>query len=546
MGDSKLNIRLFGAFSCEWDSKEPVIVRGSKHRALIALLATAAKGTHTRSWLQEVLWSLSGEEHGRASLRRALSDLRKVFGDRFGELFKITNIDIRLDLDRINLLGDHRDGEFLEGLDLPEPGYNTWLRQKRIESTSDTFDIPIVISSNITPSIAVIPFLAMTGSTQERTFSDLMALEVTRALSRSKLIDVISHLSSRQTDLRNLDMRQIRASLGANYIVYGTVQIEDGRFRIDADFADAGSGRIHWTQAFHGHVLDVLKARNEIVTDLPNHIGRSILSASVELARSRPMPNVESHALLMSSITFMHRHELANFSRSRAQLEELIRRAPDHSVLHAWLAKWYVLSIAQGWSRDAAADTQTAADCAKHALDINPTCSFSLAIDGMIQSNKRGDMDSALARFDEAVQIEPNNALAWLLYSRLHSFKGNGEDAMTCAERATQLSPIDPHKYFFDIMMATAHTVIGNYDRAVELAHCSLQLNPRHTSSYRVKAVALELMGRHTEAKHVVERMRKLEPNLTVSSYLANHPAADLQTGRTWAGALRDAGLPAN
>ena len=37
----------------------------------------------------------------------------------------------------------------------------------------------------------------------------------------------------------------------------------------------------------------------------------------------------------------------------------------------------------------------------------------------------------------------------------------------------------------------------------------------------------------------------KREPSLTVSGYLARHPAASFWTGQTWARALRLAGVPA-
>ncbi|MCP4098434.1 MAG: hypothetical protein GY748_19580 [Planctomycetaceae bacterium] len=432
----------------------------------------------------------------------------------------------------------------MEGIEIPEAGFRSWLREKRLGAISNAYEIPSVASSGISPSIAIIPFLPKEGGPVEGRFSDMLALEVTRALSRSKLIDVISHLSSRQIDQHTLDLNRIQASLGINYLVYGTTSIDGNEFRIDADFADAKTGRIYWTRAFTGKLSAVLDSSNKVVSELSSQIGQSILSASVELAHSRPLPNVESHALLMSAITFMHRHELASFSKSRVLLEELIRRAPDHSVLHAWLGKWYILSIAQGWSTNVTGDTIKASDCTKRALDINPACSFSLAIDGMILSNNNEALGVAASRFEEAVQIEPNNALAWLMFSRLNMFSGDGKKALKHADRACTLSPIDPHKYFFDIMKASAHSVCEDYLSALKYAQRSLEANPRHTSSHRVKAISLQLMGRTDDARLAVARLMKLEPNLTIENYLKNHPAADLPMGQLWADALQSAGVP--
>lgn len=542
--DRKLKLRLFGSFSAEWTDGTVLRIPGGKQRALVAMLATAAQGIHTRSWLQEMLWKLSGQEHGRASLRRALSDLRTMLGASFNDLFQITNIDIRLDPERVEVIGDRRDGEFLEGLDIPERGFQAWLKEKRHHFEPGASRLPAMHHVRVVPAVAVIPFAPRSGNPAEKHAGDLMALEITRSLSRSHLIDVISHLSSRKFEQPVIDLESVRRSLGIDYLVYGTVFVDGDTFRVDADFVEASTGRIQWTRDFSGRLSVFLQRDRGLVEELSSFIGRSILSASVELARTHPLPAVESHALFMSAISLMHQHVLASFSRARVQLEELIRRCPDHAVLHSWLGKWYILSIAQGWSTDAQRDTQMATDCTGRALDINPHCSFSLAIDGMIQNNARKTFSVAASRFDDAVAIDPNNAIAWLLRSRLNSFVGRGEDAVACANRALALSPLDPYAYFFDSLAATAYVANGDCEQGLKLIDRSITANPRHTSSYRVRAVALDKLGRQDEAKQAVETLRRLEPSLTIKSYLNNHPAADYPIGREWANSLQRSGLP--
>lgn len=539
-----LKLRLFGSFVAEWSDAEPVRVTGMKQRALLAILATAAHGTHTRAWLQETLWSLSGPELGRASLRRALSNLKSIFGEAFDELFVVENIDIGLRADRIEVVGRRGDGEFLQGIQIAEPGFLRWLREMRQHYELGSTELVRPVAKGMRPTVAIIPFLPRTMQPIDVHFSDLLALEVSRALSRSHLIDVISHLSSRQFDPRRLDLETVRRKLGVDYVVYGSLHVDGGRFRLDADFAEAASGRMRWTREFGGRLDDVLHGDDGVVAELSTAIGRSILSASVELAQNRPLPDVESHALFMAAVTHMHQHVLSSFSRARRELEELIRRAPHLSFLHAWLGKWYILQIAQGWSLDVAGDTGKAVDCAARALDIDPQCSFSLAIDGMIQNNARKTFPVASSRFEEAIAINPNNAMAWLLRGRLNAFVGNGPEAVACADRALALSPIDPYAYFYDSLAATAYLADGRYEKSLELADRSLAANPRHTSTLRLRAVTLDLMGREEEARRSVAELMRLEPKLTVRSYLQNHPAADHSTGRTWADALRRSGLP--
>jgi TolB-like protein len=546
----KLGLRLYGPFSATWADGYSLEINSAKQRALLALLATAPEGKRSRSWIQDMLWSLSGPDLGRASLRRALSDLRRTMGERFDQAIGASNKEIGLLPGSFEIIGQDADGEFLEGIVIHEPGFNTWLKEKRTANSSIVVASPANAAfsddSQLLPSIAVIPFITPQNNDPANLLGDMFAQEITRALSRSKLFGVISHLSSRQFQQVSLDLQTAKTKLGVDYLVYGTVNTYQDHLRIDADIADTRSGKICWTQDFVGSMSDFLNGSRELISSITRRVAQSVISTSIERSVSIPLPSVESHALLMTSITFMHKQRLKEFSRARVQLEELIRRHPQHSVLHAWLGKWYILSISQGWSTDAAADAAKASDCTRRALDINPICSFSLAVDGMVQNNMRRELDVALSRFEESIDVDPNNALAWLMKSRHHSFVGEGETAVECAGKACELSPLDPHKYLYDCLAATACVANNELVKALTLANTSLKANRRHASTLRVRTVTLELLGRNTEAQDAAAELLRLEPNLTVEGYLKNHPAADHSTGRDWANALMRAGVPSH
>jgi TolB-like protein len=390
----KLGLRLYGPFSAVWADGLNLEISSAKQRALLALLATAPEAIRTRSWIQDMLWSLSGPDLGRASLRRALSALRQIVGERFDTVFTVSSKEIGLRNEAYQLNGTPSDGEFLEGIEIHEPNFISWLKEKRSGNDPVFFASPVQTTfANddiaLNPSIAVIPFLTPQTNDPENPLGDLFAQEISRALSRSRLFGVISHLSSRQFQQISLDLQTARMKLGVQYLVYGTVTTSQDHLRIDADIADTLSGKICWTQDFNGSLSDFLNGSKELVAAICRRIAQSVISVSIERSISTPLPSVGSHALLMTAITFMHKQRLKEFSRARIQLEELIRRHPQHSILHAWLGKWYILAISQGWSTDAAADAAKASDCTRRALDINPICSFSLAVDGMIQNNMR-------------------------------------------------------------------------------------------------------------------------------------------------------------
>jgi TolB-like protein len=546
----KLGLRLYGPFSAIWADGQSLEISSSKQRALLALLATAPDGIRTRSWIQDMLWSLSGPDLGRASLRRALSNFRKIFRERFDYVFSVSNMDIRLRPNAVSIIGSPADGKFLEGIVVQEPGFLTWVNEKRENYTSAAESAPATIPRSsiqkLSPSIATIPFTTLPAKESDGMLGDMFAQEITRVLSRSQIVDVISHLSCRNVHSRSINLDELRQMLGVDYVIYGTIRTDNIQFKLDADFINTETGRVCWTRGFEGLLTDFFNGQDNVVNELGVRIGQTILSESIELAACNPLPDAATHALFMSGIALMHRQTLSSFSKARVQIEEVIRRVPKNSILHAWLAKWYILSIQQGWSTDLSKDSQQASERSRQALDLNPECAFSLVIDGFIQNNLMKQYDKSCHRFDEAIQIEPNNALAWLLKGTLLAFMDEGKTAVSCTNRARSLSPLDPHKYFFDSLSATACLADRDYETALRLAVRSLRANSRHTSTLRVKTIALQILGQHGEARQAAKQLLRLEPSLTVSGYLSNHPAAAFNTGQEWAKALGEAGIPIN
>ncbi|MBV8192630.1 MAG: hypothetical protein JO339_35755, partial [Alphaproteobacteria bacterium] len=134
--------------------------------------------------------------------------------------------------------------------------------------------------------------------------------------------------------------------------------------------------------------------------------------------------------------------------------------------------------------------------------------------------------------------------LAWLLKGTLHAFKSEGSHAVEHTERALSLSPLDPHRYFYESLAATAAVSAGRYERALELARSSLKANRKHTSTLRSLIVAEWQLGRRDEACRSAAELMRLQPRMTVRGWLAASPAANYPLGRLAAEVLRQAGVP--
>ena len=541
-----LELNLFGACIVRSIGAVPYEITGAKHRALFALLATAPFGRRTRSYLQDTLWGTSCFDNGRQSLRRALSDIKALMGPEYEALLAVNNAEISLDLSRVHFIGRPGGGEFLEGLDIRDNEFNDWLRGIR-QSPEQLFSLNSPSSQpppqSILPTIAVLPFRLVQGDPLHGVLGDWLAEEICRSLSRSNLLAVISHLSARELATSKIELHRVQEVLGVNYCVAGSLRVAGDQAVLDADFIDAISGRILWTRQFTGRISDFVSAQSPAVTEVVRAIGQTIASEAVIHVQGRSVAALADHELLVAGVGLMHQLKLNSFARSRALIEEAIRRAPRAAEAHAWLGEWYVTAVFNGWSTDRERDTQMAQDCTARALDIEPENSFCLTMDGVVSNNLLMRMDVASQRFDAALSRNPNEAMAWLSSSVLFAYRDDGAEAVARAETAIRRSPLDPFGYFFESLAATAYLAAEDYARTLELADRSLAKNDRHLSTLRVRICALHHLGRDAEARKAAAELMRRQPDFTVTNYRQNHPAADFKIGKNVVSALLAAGI---
>ena len=547
MSGPLLEINLFGA--CLVRATEPggFELTGAKHKALLALLATAPFGRRTRAFLQETLWGTACYDSGRQSLRRALTDIRHVMGDTFSEVLTATNAELTLDLGKVKFIGRPGAGTFLEGINVREAGFNRWLEGMRADPSQ--LDALFSLTSQeptrpVLPVVTAIPFRTIGGGDDQAVLGDWLAEEVTRSLARSNLISVISHLSSRRLVSPTIDVDMIRTKLGADFCICGSLRPHGDRIAFDADFFDVRTGQVLWTRQFSGTLAEFLSPDAPGLSHVVRTVGSTIADEAIRHTTGRQLGAIEDHRLLSAGVGLMHRPTLREFARSRELIEETLRRAPRAAEAHAWLGKWYVLSVFNGWTSDAGRDTRLAIDCAARALDINPDSTFALTVDGFAHNNLLKRMDIAISRYSEALRYNPNEALSWLLRGMCHAFSDNSREAVTHVERARRLSPVDPFGYFFDSLSASAYLAAEDWERALEFADRSISSNSRHLSTLRAKITALHFLGRPGEARQTADELKWRQPGCSVAQYLNDHPAADYQLGKNVAEALSASGIP--
>lgn len=394
------------------------------------------------------------------------------------------------------------------------------------------------------PGFAVLPIETPEGDRETETLAEVLADSLIQDLSHSDGWRVISRLSTSRLRGRRLDLAALRRHLGATYVLSGRSRRVGNRLRLNLELAHADTASVLWSDSFDGADAEILAFERPLSERIVAAISHAVFAFEMRRSRSQLMATLSSHTLLFSAIALLHRLSRQDFERAFQMLEHLCTRHPHAPEPRAWLAKWHVMRIVQGWSPDPDADRRAGHDSAQRALDERSDHALGLACDGLVAGLLERNLDLAEQRYRAAIASNPQESMAWLFLSALHAYRDNGSEAVSAARRAIRLSPLDPAHYFFESFAAHAELCADAHDAAAALARRSLRANCTHLPTWRTLAIADCMAGRLQDARASVTSLLRLDPHYTVAVFETRNPGAGSDFGRRCADALAEAGLP--
>ena len=395
-------------------------------------------------------------------------------------------------------------------------------------------------------TVAVIPFSALGGDpAYGAALGDAIADDTIGALSASTSLRVIARLSTVPFRRPDVCLQDVYRLLGAAYVVSGQYSVSGGKMYVRVHLCATQDGQVLWADALTANVADIFNGQDQVVPVIAANAGRVILQKELERTRQLPLSNLESYTLYVSGISLLHRSSRRDFVRARELLDHLSQRHPNRPAPYALAAKWHLMRILQGWSEDPSDDGRQALALAHRALRCDPENAFALATEGYVAAHFSHDLPLAERRCAEALDIDPQEAQVWRMRASIHSYVGDGEQAQTCARRALSLTPLDPTRFIYELIMGAGKLASGRYNEALEWADKSLRANVMHVSTHRLRVLALSLLGRDAEAREAALTLLRICPNFSVEAYSRSYPGRDHAHAQEYFRALRSAGLPA-
>lgn len=399
------------------------------------------------------------------------------------------------------------------------------------------------VDDTVFATIAVIPLASRTPEADQGMMGQLIADDIVTEVSSSPDLRVIARLSTTNLCVREVDAASIANYLNANFIVSGSYTTSGSTLRITLELSDVVSQTIMWSERLEFEDVEITQGV-EAIANVVASIRRTISAHETRKMSRFSLNSLQNYTLLIGAINLMHRLSERDFLKAREVLDELVLRCPGHPEPLAWIGRWHVLRVQQGWGMDLQEESRSALIFTARALAIDPDCSLSLSSEGAVLVNLTHDLDKAEDSYSRALEGNPNDANCRLLRGTLYAFQGKGIEAQKDCELSLRLAPLDPHRFMYLALTAGANLAAQDYERAMELAQASYRLNRSHASTLRILAVTQLRLGENAEAMKTGQELMRLQPELRVNKWLSTSPSGRYDIGKEFAAALRDVGVP--
>ena len=401
-----------------------------------------------------------------------------------------------------------------------------------------------VLSLPDKPSIAVLPFVNLSGEAEQDYFADGTVEDIITALSRIRWLFVIARNSSFTYKGRTRDVTQIGRDLGVRYVLEGSVRKAANRVRITGQLIDAETGGHLWAERYEGALDDIFELQDRITESVVGAIAQELERAEIERAKRKPTDSLHAYDHFLRGMASFHAGTQGAVDQALACFRQAIALDPEYASAYgmaAWSLFWRRVN---GWTVERDAETAEGARLARCAIDFGKNDAVALARGGHALAHFTRDLDAGVDFLDRALVLNPNLATAWFLGAYLRIWRGEPDEAIERFERAMRFSPLDTEMFRMQTGVAMAHLIAGRFEAACAWAEKAFRDAPLFVLAAAAIAASCALAGRMDEARRAMGEVRRLDPSLRLAGLDLWLPFQRTEDGARFADGLRKAGLP--
>ncbi|HEY2396554.1 MAG TPA: tetratricopeptide repeat protein [Rudaea sp.] len=369
-------------------------------------------------------------------------------------------------------------------------------------------DVASVAAQGSLKSIAVLPFENLSHDPDNAYFAQGIQDEILTRLAKIGDLKVISRTSTEKYKSAPDNLRQIAAELGVANILEGSVQRANDQVRVNVQLISALNDAHLWADIYDRKLTDIFAVESDVATSIAGTLQAKLSGSEQRALSARPTENTEAYQLYLRGRFFWNKRTGDDLRRSIGYFEQAIAKDPNYALAYAALAQAQLLMPGYngGSPREWFPQAETAA---KKALALDETSSDAHAALGMVKQLYDFDSPGAIAEFERAIALNPNDGTAhhWLAN---HSLAATGqiEREITEMKRALEL---DPLALIFNANLAQAYIYARRYDDAVAQLRKVVEMDNGFYFARIMLGQALELGGHRDDA--IIEYRKVIAQN---------------------------------
>jgi adenylate cyclase len=390
------------------------------------------------------------------------------------------------------------------------------------------------------PSIAVLPFLNMSGDPEQGYFSDGISEDIITDLSKLSGLFVIARNSSFIYKDKPVSLQQVGRELGVRYVLEGSVRKGGNQVRITAQLIDAESGHHLWANRFDRKLEDIFAVQDEITEKIVTALDIKLLSGEQARVWRKSLKNPEARDFYYRGREIVYRFTKEAAAEARQLSEQVIELEPDSPLGYSLTAASFSFEVWGGWSKTPAQSLKYAAGLVQKAIVLDDTNADAHAQLGWVYLLE-GQYEKAIAEAERAVALSPSGALIAGIASSIYLHSGLPKEAIVLAKQAIRLNPV-PYPFMFNIL-GNSYRESGQYKEAISTLKEGIARHPEWVFSQYALVTVYCATGQYKEARVEAEEILRMNPLFSLEQHTMRLPYKDQAVNERLLADLRKAGL---
>jgi adenylate cyclase len=359
------------------------------------------------------------------------------------------------------------------------------------------------------PSLAVLPFDSLGGSSENSYFADGMTDDIITDLSKLSGILIIARNSSWTYKGKSVKVQQVAKDLGVRYVLEGSVRREGDTVRINAQLIDALGGQHLWAERYDGSIRDVFALQDKVIGQIVAALAVKLThdeQARVDLAETR---SPQAYDAVLRGWAHYRQGSEDETNQSIALFEQAIALDPGYARAHAALAAASWRIVQSFWESTTVGGYQRAFDRMQAALvkaKRQPNA-LAHAVSAEVLA-KQGHYDEAFTEIGRAMALAPNDADNYLSKARILNATGRAAQAEESVRWAMRLDPLYSRDYLRTLAISLFHQ--QRYEEAVGIIERVLAVPTDIADDYTTLIASLGYLGRKSGVPEAMKKFNEL------------------------------------